>query len=388
MALTTRSVSAATEHAAAIRTAFLPRALHPGAWWAWALGLVVAASRTSNPLLLLLIVAVAGYVVSARRTDAPWSRSYMTFLRLGLFIVVLRLLFEVVFGAAEVGTVLFTLPELPLPDWAAGIRIGGPVTSSGLLFALYEGLRLATLLACFGAANSLANPSRLLRCLPGALYEIGVAVVVAVTLAPQLVTDVARVRQARRLRGRPDRGLAGFGGVVLPVLEGALERSLALAAAMDSRGYGRSAGVPVAARRVTAALLLTGLLGVCAGTYGLLDGGTTEIAGINVLGLPLLAVGLAVATVGFSLAGRRVQRTRYRPDVWRLPEWLVTGSGAVAGVALVVAGALGVDLIGATSPPAWPTLPLLPAAGILVALLPAWVAPPPPDGDALRRGRP
>ena len=54
------------------------------------------------------------------------------------------------------------LPELPLPDWAAGIRIGGAVTSSGLLFALYEGLRLATLLACFGAANSLANPSRLL----------------------------------------------------------------------------------------------------------------------------------------------------------------------------------------------------------------------------------
>jgi len=247
MALTTRSVSAATEHAAAIRTAFLPRALHPGAWWAWALGLVVAASRTSNPLLLLLIVAVAGYVVSARRTDAPWSRSYATFLRLGLFVVVLRLLFEIVFGAAEVGTVLFTLPELPLPDWAAGIRIGGPVTSPGLLFALYEGLRLATLLACFGAANSLANPSRLLRCLPGALYEIGVAVVVAVTLAPQLVTDVARVRQARRLRGRPDRGLAGFGGVVLPVLEGALERSLALAAAMDSRGYGRSAGIPSAA---------------------------------------------------------------------------------------------------------------------------------------------
>jgi len=138
---------------------------------------------------------------------------------------------------------------------------------------------------------------------------------------------------------------------------------------------------------VTAALLLTGLLGVCAGTYGLLDGGTTEIAGINVLGLPLLAVGLAVAAVGFSLAGRRVQRTRYRPDIWGLPEWLVTGSGAVAAVALVVAGALGVDLIGATSPPAWPSLPLLPAAGILVALLPAWVAPRPADSDPPGRWR-
>jgi len=38
----------------------LPRALHPGAWWLWALGLAAAASRTTNPLLLALVVAVAG----------------------------------------------------------------------------------------------------------------------------------------------------------------------------------------------------------------------------------------------------------------------------------------------------------------------------------------
>ena len=30
----------------------LPRTLHPGAWWLWALGLATAASRTTNPLLL------------------------------------------------------------------------------------------------------------------------------------------------------------------------------------------------------------------------------------------------------------------------------------------------------------------------------------------------
>ena len=38
----------------------LPRWTHPGAWWVWALGLATAASRTTNPLLLGLIVAVAG----------------------------------------------------------------------------------------------------------------------------------------------------------------------------------------------------------------------------------------------------------------------------------------------------------------------------------------
>lgn len=39
-----------------------------------------------------------------------------------------------------------------------------------------------------------------------------------------------------RLRGRSDRGAKALLSVGLPVLEGALERSVALAAAMDTRG--------------------------------------------------------------------------------------------------------------------------------------------------------
>ena len=54
----------------------LPRPLHPGAWWLWALGLATAASRRRNPRLLALVVAVAGYVVAARRTRAPWARAF------------------------------------------------------------------------------------------------------------------------------------------------------------------------------------------------------------------------------------------------------------------------------------------------------------------------
>jgi energy-coupling factor transport system permease protein len=258
------------------------------------------------------------------------------------------------------------------------VHIGGAFTSSDLLGALYDGLRLATLLACVGAANALANPSRLLRCVPAALYEVGVAVVVAMTLAPQMVSDVGRVRAARRLRGRPATGLRGVGGVAVPVLEGALDRSLSLAAAMDSRGYGRTAGVAASTRRVTAALVLGGLVGVCVGVYGLLDGGSPDVAGVPVLGLPLLLAGLAAAGCGFVVAGRRVRRTRYRPDPWLLPEWLVSASGAVAGASVLLAAAADpAGVLGPYAPVAWPALPLLPVAGLLVALLPAWVAPRP-----------
>jgi energy-coupling factor transport system permease protein len=356
---------------------WLPRNLHPGAWWVWALGLATAASRTTNPLLLAVIASVAGVVVMARRTDAPWARSYAAFLKLGLVVVAVRVVFHTLLGV-DGPTTLVTLPEVPLPTWMAGIELGGPVSLEGLLAALYDGLRLATLLVCVGAANALANPSRLLRAIPGALYEVGVAVVVAMTLAPQLLQTVTRVRQAQRLRGRSDRGLRSLRRIAMPVLEGALERSLDLAAAMDARGYGRTAAVPAAARRLTAALTLGGLLGVCAGVYGLLDGGSPPL-----LGLPMLALGLVLAAAGFVLGGRRTIRTRYRPDPWGLPEWLVAGSGVIAAATLVIAAAAGVPGIQAPlAPPGWPVLPLIPTLGILVAVLPAWVAPRPPEPTA------
>src|SRR6476661_8971376 len=100
--------------------AWLPRALHPGAWWLWALGLAVAATRTTNPILLSLIIAVASVVVMARRPDTPWARSFRIYLILGLVVVVFRVVFRMLFGGVG-PTVLFTLPSIELPDVMAGI---------------------------------------------------------------------------------------------------------------------------------------------------------------------------------------------------------------------------------------------------------------------------
>ncbi|MEU6891973.1 energy-coupling factor transporter transmembrane protein EcfT [Streptomyces sp. NPDC046557] len=349
-------------------------ALHAGAWWVWALGLATAASRTTNPLLLGLIVAVAGYVVAARRTAAPWARSYGAFLRLGLFVIGLRLLFSTLLGSPVPGAhTLLTLPELALPAWAQGIRLGGRVSAEQLVFAFYDGAKLATLLVCVGAANALANPARLLKSLPAALYEAGVAVVVAMTFAPNMVADVARLRTARRLRGRPTGGVKAVLQIGLPVLEGALERSVAVAASMDARGYGRTAQVPPAVRRTTNALTLGGLLGMCAGTYGLL---AAEGA---VFGLPVLFLGLVLALAGLRLGGRRSVRTRYRPDLWGGRAWLVAGSGAAVAALVSYAGTLDPEALRpGVVPLLAPTLPLWPAAAILIGLLPALVAPVPP----------
>lgn len=357
--------------------ALLPRDLHPLAWWVWALGLATAATLTTNPLLLVLLVAVACFVVALRRGDHPWAKAFRLYLLLGLVIVVVRVLFRVLLGGSDGGTVWLALPEVPLPDWAAGIRLLGPVTQEAVLAGLYDGLRLAALVIAIGAANALANPKRLLRSLPPALYEIGSALVVAVTVLPQIADSVRRVRAALRLRGEPPGRFARIRGLprlVVPVLEDALERSMRLAAGMDARGYGRTGPAAPAQRRTTGVLMVSGLLGICVGVYAVLDRTAPRV-----LAAPMLVLGCLLALAGFVAAGRRVHRSRYRPDRWRGPELLVAGCGVVSAV--LVARAARVDPL--LVAPGVDTAPVVSAtllAAVLVAAVPAVASPPAPSG--------
>src|SRR4051794_10934808 len=284
----------------------IPRGLHPVAWWLWAAGLAVAASRTDNPLLLAMVLAVLGYVVSARRTEAAWARGFKYYLGFALIVVAIRVLFRSVFASPVTpgDHILFSLPRLPMPGWYAGVQLGGPVSLEASLSAALDGLRLACILCCIGAANSLANPKRALRVLPGALYELGVAVTVSISVAPQLIDSVRRVHRARQLRAGRRAGVRGLRSIAVPVLEDALGRSLQLAAAMDSRGYGRTGTASRTSRRLTAALLLLGMLGLAAGMYGLLDSTLPAT-----FGLPMLLAGALLCGGGLLLGSRRESRT-------------------------------------------------------------------------------
>ena len=149
--------------------------------------------------------------------------------------------------------------------------------------------------------------------------------------------------------------------MLIPVLEDALDRSLVLAAAMDSRGYGRRADRAADARMITSVLVLAGVVGVCVGTYGVLDGTTPRA-----LGGPMLAAGCVVAVIGIRVGGRRVRRSVYRPDPWGAAEWMVVACGVAAAAAMFVASSVDPDNLYPTLQPLrWPTLGLLPAIGAL-----------------------
>ena len=73
---------------------------------------------------------------------------------------------------------------------------------------------------------------------------------------------------------------------------------------------------------------------------------------------PLLSAGLL-------LGGRRVQRSRYRPDPRRLPETLTTLAGVGAGALLFATAAVDpANLYPSLSPLEWPQLALLPVLAV------------------------
>lgn len=351
--------------------------VHPWAWWCWAIGIGIAVSGTTNPLLLGLIATAMIVVVMLRRSDAPWARSVRAYLALSAFVIGMRVFFQIILGSGRGETVIFELPRIPLPEWAAGIQLGGTVTAEALTGTLYDALRLAVMLLAIGAANALANPRQALRSVPAALYEASVAVVIALSVAPQLIESVQRVRRARRLRGDSATSLKALATIAMPVLADAIDRSMALAAGMESRGFARTRGLPT---KGTLPLMLSSSMAATIGVFLLLSTDDWQLACL------LLVVGLIGSALGLRLAGRRLQVTSYRPQPWGLRDALIGASGVLTAVIVLGLGWLNPDalspavagvldplaLFPTTDPLSWPALsvPMLAVVALALAPLP------------------
>ena len=214
------------------------QSVHPLVWWLWALLLAAFVIRTDNALIATAVVCALTLVVLKLKSKSYWSGAFALSAKLAVSIIAIRIAFAILIGVPMPGTVLFQIPEITLPSWMVGIRIGGPVTSQRLTTAVTEALMIATLILLCGAASSLASPHRLIRSLPKAMFNLGVTLSVATSVLPQTVKSVARIQSAKRLRGQNIRGLRAWRGIALPLLEESLERALDLATAMESRGYG------------------------------------------------------------------------------------------------------------------------------------------------------
>lgn len=215
----------------------MKRPLHPLTLWIWALLTAIGVVSLDSTRVALISMGVAVLLVKVRADGSPWNATFSWSLRIAIFIITIRAIVGVLIGVPIPGTELFRIPILELPSWMPGIRIGGAVTAERLSSSLHEGIIIAAMIVLFGAASALTSPHKLLRVLPFFIYEVGITLVIAASVFPQLVQSLKRIRKAQRLRGIEKIGLRTL---ALPLLEEALSRSLQLAESMDSRGYGVS----------------------------------------------------------------------------------------------------------------------------------------------------
>lgn len=215
----------------------MAQSFHPLTFWSIFTTLAVGVIASDSSLSALIALGGATVLVNRYRGDGPWRNSFKWSVLAGLYLIAIRAVAGIVIGVPRVGKTLFTLPRIYLPSWMPGIRIGGPVTWERLSFSLHEGLMIATVIALFGAANSVTSPHKLLRVMPSRVYQLAVTLTIATSVFPQLISSITRIRQAQYLRsGKKPR----VSQVAIPLLEESLGRAVALAESMEARGFGQS----------------------------------------------------------------------------------------------------------------------------------------------------
>jgi energy-coupling factor transporter transmembrane protein EcfT len=209
-------------------------------WWLWSIFLATAAIRSQNTLFGLLLILLLTFVVSKYKNSNNWGNPFKLTLQLALAATLIRLFFAVLIGTPLPGKIIFSLPQLELPNWLAGIRVGGDVTQERMFSVFTESLKFAVVLIAFGAASALSSPIQVIKLISGRIYLFGVTLIISISVLPQIVHSFNRVIAARRMRGLAKLKLSNFRSIITPVLEESIERAIDLSAAMESRGFGYS----------------------------------------------------------------------------------------------------------------------------------------------------
>ncbi|MFN3979200.1 MAG: energy-coupling factor transporter transmembrane component T [Caldilinea sp.] len=297
------------------------RTLHPLGWATWIAAIVAILTLTRNPFYIVLTLGVVALVRWRCVTSAGDEQHALALspLRFGLIVVTTASLFNM--AMVHVGTtMIFTLPAwIPL--------FGGAWTLEALVYGALNGLALTGLFAGFTVINRVVPVRSLLRLTPRAFYPVAVVVSIAVTFVPTTLQQIQQVREAQAVRGHRLRGVRSWLPLVVPLLEGGMERSLQLAEAMVARGFASGAK---SEDRWPSILVLAGFIAVVMGWLLQL------IWAQPVPGAALLIAGSAALVGGLWQAGRSHPHTIYRPDQWQRLDWVVVGGVALAAGAYLL----------------------------------------------------
>ena len=301
---------------------FIEANVLPASWWILGLALAVAAGLATDMLATLAVICFSLALMFLFRTDAPWAQSIFFYLGLATFVLITRVLFRVIFNGQSGGEdIVFSLPVIEISlGFGPPLALFGNVGVATLMAACLDGLRLAAIILAVAMANTLANPRKLLKNTPGALYEVATAISVAINLAPQLIDSIQRVRRSRSLRGR-SKGVGVLASIVIPALEDTMDKSLALAASMDARGFGRRGALALGTLRLIRGLSFAAAVLLAVGAYLLVTSPEASWLPLTVILCSILALVVVVR-----ITSKQNLRTQYRtqkPGIIDVSVWLL-----------------------------------------------------------------
>jgi energy-coupling factor transport system permease protein len=211
--------------------------------------------------------------------------------------------------------------------------------------------------------------SELVRSLPSRVAPLAVAGSVAWSFLPGASRAFVDIRESQASRGHRLRGVKDVPQLVVPLIEGGLERALTMSEALEARGFGASPAMAAAhiPRRWPSVVIIAG---VVTAAYALAMGrGWIAIAGT------VVAVGAGVMLAQGSEPGGR--HARYRQLRWSMADKVVAAGAALAGIGFLWRQAsVGADATFNPYPElAMPALDPLMVLFLALLLVPAAIAP-------------
>jgi energy-coupling factor transport system permease protein len=194
---------------------------------AWsASGLAIALS-TTNPVYRGVVLLCALNLLLARGRRGSGMRLLLIGIGIAAFTATLVTLLLSHTGSHVLARLPTAIPA-----------VGGSLTLEALVYGLATGLGVAAALLAVAPLTLVSQPHELVDALPSPLARTGAALGAALNLVPGTVRSAAEIRDAQRMRGWRARRVVDWPAVAVPVVLTAIEGSLTLAEAMESRGYG------------------------------------------------------------------------------------------------------------------------------------------------------
>lgn len=293
--------------------------LDPRAWVVWGIGAASAplVGRNPFPVAMVFLAAVAVWSVSRRPETA--SPGWGLILRLAVVVAVVGVIFNVLTVRAG-DLVIVTIPDgVPLLD--------GDLTWNAAVYGVLSGFGLVTLVLVGSVVGGALNWATVVRLLPDRFLGMAVAGSIAFNLIPQTAVAFQEIREAQRARGHRVRSARDLVPLIVPLLNGGIDRAMALSEVLESRGFGA-----IERTGERGSTWLGGLLLTATAVFAFAaTGGRTSVT---------LAAAGVIAVIGVALSRRpstsEGRRTRYREVRLRPADRLVVVCSLATATATLV----------------------------------------------------